>query len=343
MKTIEKYNKEFREKAVLSGFSADEIEKCLKYAHPILEKGLPVIYNTTNLSSLVGYNKKYLKRASGYPKFFYIKHTIPKRNGKMRILYEPLPSLKEIQIWIKDNLLVDVPVSRYAKAYTNGRSIKEHVKYHKGQKNVLTLDIEDFFGSITFQMVEELFSSFGYSSLISNLLAKLCTFQNSLPQGAPTSPIISNIILKPLDDTLSDYCRKKDIKFTRYADDLAFSGDEINKMELEAIISQKLREIGGLRLNSEKTMLMKKNQRQTISGVIVNKKVQVPREKRDELRQAIYYIEKFGLEEHLQKIKCTKSNYLKHLLGIANYITFINPKDEKTNAIKDRLSKMLED
>ena len=88
---------------------------------------------------------------------------------------------------------------------------------------------------------------------------------------------------------------------------------------------------------------MGRNQRQVISGIVVNEKVQVPRKKRDELKQAMYYIDKFGLEDHLRKIDCSKSNYLKHLLGIANYITFINPNDSKTITIKDKIYKMLKD
>lgn len=342
MVTFDKYKKKFTEKAIQTGYSADEVNKCLDYAKPILEKNLPVIYNTSNLSALVGFNKQYLKRASAYPDYFYKEHIIPKKSGGVRRLYEPLPNLKDVQGWIAKNILNEIPISRYAKAYVYDRSIKDHVKFHDGQKVVLTLDIEKFFDNINLDIVEEMFLSFGYSKLVSNLMAKLCCFKKKLPQGAPTSPVISNIIIKPLDDILSEYCRAKELKYTRYADDLAFSGDKIEKAELESIISKTLRNLGGLKLNSDKTMIMRDNQRQTIAGIVVNAKTQVPREKRDELRQAMYYIEKFGLEDHLQKINCSKSNYIKHLLGIANYITFINPKDEKTKVIKEKLYKLVE-
>lgn len=342
MMTFDKYKKAFTVKALQSGFSADEVNKCLAYAKPLLDNNLPVIYNTSNLSALVGYNKKYLKRASAYSEYFYKEHHIPKKNGGTRTLFEPLPNLKDVQSWIAKNILNEIPISRYAKAYANDRSIKDHVKFHKGQKVVLTFDIEKFFDNINQGLVNKLFLNLGYSKLVSNLMAKLCCFKNCLPQGAPTSPVISNIILKPLDDTISEYCRAKDLKYTRYADDLAFSGETIDKDELESLISKKLRDIGRLKLNPDKTMLMSNNQRQTIAGIIVNEKTQVPREKRDELRQAMYYIEKFGLEDHLQSINCSKSNYLKHLLGIANYITFINPKDEKAKVIKEKLYKIIE-
>lgn len=339
MTIIDKYKKAFTEKAINSGFSDDEIQKCLQYAEPILQKGLPVIYNTTHLSSLVGYNKRYLKRASAYTKYFYKQHVIPKKNNDFRYLYEPLPSLKEIQQWILENILNKIPVSRYAKAYTSGRSIKDHVKYHKGHKVVLTLDIKAFFDNIHLDLIEKLFLQLGYSNLISNLLAKLCCHEYTLPQGASTSPRLSNIILNPMDEALSEYCRTNKLRYSRYADDLAFSGEEINVDELNKLIENELKKVR-LQLNKDKTMLMKDNRRQIISGIIVNDKIQVPRKKRDELRQAMFYIEKYGLDDHLKKINCTKANYVKHLLGIANYITFINPKDSKTLEIKKKLFEM---
>lgn len=339
MDTFEKYQKAFTEKALQNGYSDDEINKCLFYSKSIIDKGFPVIYNTSHLSALVGYNKKYLKRASAYTSYFYKRHVIPKKNNKTRNLDEPLPSLKEIQYWILQNILDKIQISRYAKAYTSGRNIKDHVKYHKSQNFVLTLDVKDFFTNITFKHINKLFSNLGYSIYVANLLAKLCCLENSLPQGAPTSPRLSNIIMQSFDDVISVYCMDNKLRYSRYADDLAFSGNTINIDELTALIKSNL-DLIELKINENKTMLMKNNQRQIISGIITNSKIQVPREKRDELRQAMFFIDKFGLDDHLNHIKCNKANYLKHLLGIANYITFINPKDEKTLAIKRKLYDM---
>jgi len=339
MNDFEKYQKAFSEKAIGNGFSTDEINRCLKYSKPIINNGFPIIYNTSHLGACIGYNKSYLKRASAYTKSFYKTHVILKKNGKQRYLSEPLPSLKEIQYWILENILTKVKISKYSKAYSANRSIKDHVRYHKGQKIVLTLDIEGFFDNITLPKVQDIFLKIGYSKLISNLLAKLCCLEECLPQGAPTSPRISNIVLNNFDEVISEYCRKNDIKYTRYADDLAFSGD-FSSDDLIHLVSTELNHIG-LFLNESKTMVMSGNQRQIISGIVVNSKAQVPREKRDELRQALYYIRKHGLEDHLERINCTKANYVRHLLGIANYILFINPKDIKTLAIKEELKKYL--
>ncbi|CAA0260671.1 reverse transcriptase domain-containing protein [Tenacibaculum maritimum] len=343
MKTFEIYKQEFTKKALDAGYSADELNKCLIYAEPLYNRRLPIIYNLSHFSAYVGYNAKYIRRAikTDSTKFFYREYSILKKNGSLRVINEPLPSLKEIQKWILDNALNNMAISAYAKAYTFNRSIKDHVKYHKNQKSLLTLDIENFFNNITADKVEKLFINKGYSLLVSNLMSKICTLKNCLPQGAPTSPRISNILMLPFDDKISKYCKTKgNIKYTRYADDLAFSG-EINKEEIVELVTNELKELG-LTLNIDKTIEKKQSQQQIISGIVVNKKIQVPRKKRDELRQSMYYIEKFGLENHLVKIKCSKSNYLKHLLGIANYIIFINPKDEKTIEIRTKLFKMIE-
>lgn len=349
MKTFDSYKEEFTKKALDSGYSADELHKCLIYAEPLYNKRLPIIYNLSHFSALVGYNSKFIRRAikTNHTKFFYRKYSIPKKNGKLRFINEPLPSLKEIQKWILDNILNNIPISAYAKAYTFNRGIKDHVKYHKNQKSVLTLDIENFFNNITSDKVEKLFIDKGYSPLVSNLLSRLCTLNNSLPQGAPTSPRISNILMLSFDNEISNYCKPKlidgktvQIKYTRYADDLAFSG-EFEMEDITKLVNRELKKLG-LNLNKDKTIEKRENQQQIISGIVVNKKIQVPRNKRDELRQSMYYIEKYGLENHLAKIECTKSNYISHLLGIANYIVYINPNDKKTLEIRAKLFEMKE-
>jgi RNA-directed DNA polymerase len=335
------YRKQFEEKAENAGYSYDEIIKCLEYARPILENGVPIIYNTSHLSALVGYDKNYLKRAALSTKFFYREFKILKKNGKFRIISEPLPSLKEIQHWILNEILYKINVSKYAKAYIPGRTIKEHIRFHKNKHIVLTVDIKDFFGSIKMKSVEDVFKELGYSEFIYNLLAKLCCLRNSLPQGAPTSPYLSNIICEEMDNEIAAYCMGGEIKFSRYADDMAFSG-EFDHIMLERELRKILKK-HGFTINKSKTRLMKQNQPQIIAGVLVNKKFQVPRKQRDELRQAVYYIEKFGLESHLDKIKCQKSSYIEHLLGIANYMLFLNPKDQKVKEYKSILYKYVQD
>ena len=202
---FEQYKQEFEIKASNSGYTAENIERCLNYARPLIDKGFPVIYNTSHLSVLVGYRKDYIKRAVVYTPYFYRDFEIKKKNGKMRKISEPLPSLKEIQDWILVNILEVEKVSPFAKAYRKKVGLLENVKFHKNQPKVLTLDLKDFFPSIKTENVELIFRSFGYSVLISSLLSKLCTRDSCLPQGAPTSPYLSNIFFKRADDLIIKY------------------------------------------------------------------------------------------------------------------------------------------
>lgn len=329
---ISSYEKKFRVEAKNAGYSESNIQKCLNYANPLISKGYPVIYNTSHLSSLVGYNKRYLKRAVKYSSYFYREFKVPKKSGQgSRTIHEPLPSLKEIQRWILDNILYKIEISRYTKAYVPSRNIYDNVKYHRRQKVVVSLDIINFFPSIRIHQIEKIFNELGYSSNVANLLGKLCCLEDSLPQGAPTSPYLSNIALHSFDRIMEKYCNTNNIRYTRYADDLTFSG-EFNTKDLIQFVRQNLESIG-LRLNENKSLIMNKNQRQHVTGIIVNEKLQVPRETRKEIRQAAYYIKKFGLDDHIKHLGYTKANYLKHILGKANYALFINPKDSEIREI----------
>jgi len=333
--TFDNFEKKFRLKASKSGYSEDEVLKCLSYAKPLLEKGLPIIYNTSNLSVLVGYKKVYLKRAALFTNFFYRRFTIKKKNNKLRTLSEPLPSLKEIQTWILNNILYNIPISKFAKAYIPNRNILDNTRYHRNKEKVLSLDIKDFFPSIKRTNIENIFLGQGYSSNVSNLLSKLCCCDESLPQGAPTSPYLSNIYLNNFDALIAEYCIEKSIRYTRYADDIAFSGD-FNEQPLMDLIVIELGKIG-LFLNPNKVKVMGKDERQIVTGIVVNSVIQIPKYQRNEIRKEIYYIKKFGLDEHLIRTANTRKNYIKHLIGKIDYAAFINPKDEEMQQYKTYL------
>lgn len=333
------YEQKFRKKAVDTGYSEYNIMKCLEYAKKLLDRGFPVIYNSSHLSSLVGYKRSYLKRAFYSTKYFYRKFKVKKKNGKKREICEPLPSLKEIQHWILSSILYKHEVSKFAKAYIPKRKITDNVRFHKGQEKVICVDIVNFFPTITEGKVNEIFQNMGYSNRVSVILSRLCCLEGCLPQGAPTSPQLSNIYMLNFDKKLSTFSLKNNYRYTRYADDLTFSG-EIDVKELMEKVGIELAGLN-LELNSDKTKVMTKGMRQVVTGIVVNKTNQVPIEKRRELRQAIYYIEKFGLASHLSRIKCSKSNYIKHLLGKVNYVLFINPKDKEAREQKKFLVNVL--
>lgn len=324
---FQQYALSFRKKALEATFSESEIQKCLAYAKPIIDRKLPVLYNTTHLAAMVGYKKVYVKKAALYTSYFYRKFTINKRNGRPRQIAEPLPSLMEIQSWILGNILEKIHVSKFAKAYIENRDIRDNAKYHIGKDVVLNLDIKDFFPSIKREYVERIFSQLGYSSNISNLLSKLCTLNNSIPQGAPTSPYLSNLYLHEFDNKVADFVVNEKIRYTRYADDLTFSGN-FDPEPIIQFIAKELKAVK-LSLNEAKTKIMKKNVQQMVTGVVVNEKMQISRKERQNLRLELHYLTTFGPESHKKATGNTKANYIHHVLGRINYLLMLNPDDKE--------------
>ena len=201
---------------------------------------------------------------------------------------------------------------------------------------VLSLDIENFFGSIRESKVYFFFHKLGYSKQVAMMLTKLCTLDGSLPQGAPTSPALSNLISLRIDRRISGFALKNKIRYTRYADDLAFSG-EFDTGSVIRLVSKILND-EGLNINQAKTRLMLPHNQQEVTGIVVNEKMQAPRPVRRNLRKAVHYIEKFGLDSHLDFIRNTRANYLNHLKGIANFILFVNPQDHDAKHALEVLS-----
>jgi RNA-directed DNA polymerase len=330
-----KYKKDFEIKATNLGYTAENIERCLNYARPLIDKGFPVIYNTSHLSDLVGYRKDFIKRAVKHTPYFYRNFKIKKKDGKFREISEPLPSLKEIQDWILTNILEVEKVSPFAKAYRKKVGLLDNVKFHVKQAKILTLDLKDFFTSIKREKVELIFLSFGYSDLIANLFSKLCTKDGFLPQGAPTSPYLSNIFFKIADDAICKYCLDNNIRYTRYADDLNFSGMFDEKKLIEHI-KYTIHPMN-LFLHPNKIKIIKQNQRQTITGIVVNEKPQVVFHKRNKLRQEMYYIIKFGIQTHMQNKNIKFKNYIQHLMGKINFILQLNPNDMEFQKYRSHL------
>lgn len=204
------YCDEFRKEAFEVNLNETDINEYLEYAKTLFEKELPIIYDQYHLSLLVGYQYEYLLAASNSSEHFYRKFKIPKKNGDLREISEPLPSLKEIQHWILNEILYKLKVSKFAKAYVKGKSIKENARFHRNQKQVLTLDIKDFFPSIKVFKVIDIFKSIGYCDSVAVMLANLCCLDGSLPQGAPTSATLSNLVMIEVDNLISEFveCNK---------------------------------------------------------------------------------------------------------------------------------------
>jgi RNA-directed DNA polymerase len=332
---FQQYKKQFIRKAKREGFNQLEINRCLQYAENLMNNGLPVIYDIDHFSRLVGYDKLYIRKAITHSPAFYRKFKVTKRNGTSRLLAEPLPSLKEIQFWILKNILHQLPIHSHAKAYKPGIGLKENLRFHVNQPMVMTMDIVDFFPSIKRNQIEEEFVRMGYGKRISNLFAKLCTLSDHLPQGAPTSPYLSNLIFRTVDEELAEFSKTHNIRYTRYADDLTFSG-EFDPNLLFNRVQPAVNSIG-LNVHPTKTKVMKRHQQQRVTGMNVNKKTQVPFDKRNRLRQEMYMIEKYGFQEHLRHCSITDHHYLNRLKGRVNFVLHLNPDDQEFKQYKAEL------
>lgn len=307
--------------------SSEYTQKYLAYAKNLFDNNLPIISSPEHFSLLVGLEHQYVCNMAHASDRFYRHFSIPKSNGKMRDIDEPLPDLKFVQTWILHNILEKCQISDYAKAYFKGRTLKHNARFHRAQKIVVTMDIKDFFPSISVKDVTNIFENMGYFHNLSCFLAYLCCLNDVLPQGAPTSPYLSNLRMIGLDDKISKYTSSRNIRYTRYADDLTFSGD-FNPHHIINDISRII--FGeGFSINSEKTRVARSSARQEVTGIIVNSHMQLSKEKRKNIRQQVYYIKKFGLDSHLERIEENRSNYLNHLLGQINFALFVNPKDKE--------------
>ena len=132
--------------------------------------GLPIISSPKHFSQLIGMQHRYVCSMAIKPIKFYRTFTIKKASGKDRDISEPLPDLKQIQHWILDNILEKCPVSAYAKAFVKKRTLKENARYHRAQKVVVSMDIKDFFPSISVFRVFDIFNEMGYSKSVSRFL-----------------------------------------------------------------------------------------------------------------------------------------------------------------------------
>lgn len=277
--------------------------------------------------------KKYIKTiysiSNNMEKNYKI-YKIKKRNGKYRTIYEPNLILKQIQKQILNNILNNKSISKYAKAYHKGIQLKDNAILHINKEMILKLDIKDFFENISFlDIYNSCFPIEYFPKSVGMILTYLCTYDNHLTQGSPTSAYISNLVMKKFDEELGNWCDLMNISYTRYSDDMTFSG-KFNPSELITKVRKMLYKLG-LELNNDKIHIVHKSSSQNVTGVVVNEKMQVNVKYRNKIRQEIYYIKKFGLSSHLKKcdINIDSKRYLNILYGRVIYVLQINENDKE--------------
>ena len=294
----------------------------------------------TSIEQDLGFTARTLYGLSNNLEKHYRNVYLPKSDGTKRKLSVPDLILKRVQKSIADHILTQYPISNYAKAYKVGSSVQRNALPHVGKKKILKLDIEGFFDNILYSRVKDVvFREDKFSEPIRILLTMLCYYKESLPQGAPTSPAITNIIMYDFDEKIGKFCEENNISYTRYCDDMTFSGDFDEKAVI-SVVKDELRKLG-LFLKNRKTAVIPSTKRQTVTGIVVNEKIGLTKEYKNKIRQEIYYIKKYGIDGHLSRIgELDKQHYLNSLRGRIAFVLQTIPNNEEFLGYKEFLKNM---
>lgn len=336
--TFEIYSEQFLHRLIArdgGDYDPEYLASCLRYSKKLLDNGVPVIFDRDHLCHLTGFTHEFIQSAAGSPHLFYRSFAVPKKSGGSRLISEPLPSLKVLQAWIYENILLRVPVSVAAKAFIPGAKLRDAARFHLKRNFVVRIDIANFFPTISRRRVFGVFRSLGYSSSVAGDLSRLCCLDDCLPQGGVCSAYISNIVLRRADARLLAFARASSLRYTRYADDFTVSGDNFSPAIVEFV--QRVIVSEGFEVNHKKTAIMRPGSRQLVVGHVVNARLNAPREYRRALRQAAYYIEKHGIDSHLAHLDERRSGARDYYLGKASFALTANPSDRDARRLRSVL------
>jgi RNA-directed DNA polymerase len=336
-------------------FDTDYLDKLLVTGRKIQSFNIPVIFSLSHLANLSNTRysdlHEFVSRSKDSP---YRNFTIKKRSGGKRWISVPAPSLMATQGWIAKNILNNVIPHKTAFAYVINRKIIEHTRKHCAADWILKIDIKDFFSNISERQVFKVFESLGYPNLLAFEMARLCTRETprrkgkrwsnrsidelpniyqaltvgSLPQGAPTSPALSNLVCIKMDEQLEALALEVGATYSRYADDLCFSFSSSTHesiLEIKKNISKILHN-QGFEENLKKTRIIPPGARKIVTGLLINSDVpKIPKEIRNNVRMHLYYSKKFGIPSHCRN-KGFRSviGFRNHLYGLIRYIYSIN-------------------
>jgi len=323
------------------------------------ETNLPKLANSATLAHWLNLSPRYLDwfadvegyRASACMEStrHYTYRWIPKRRGPPRLIEAPKQLLKGLQLKILREILDPIAPHDSAHGFRRGRSCLTGAQIHAGEDIVVTMDLENFFPSVGIRAVNGLFRSLGYPWEVTRLLAGLCGtvtpawlfdalpagkrpdrdsrdrfLQGHLPQGAPTSPALANLCVRRLDCRLDGLARRLGARYSRYGDDLAFSGDS----DFAACGDRFLRLAmaicadEGFAVNRRKTRIMRRSGRQRVTGIVVNDHMNVPRPEYDRLKAILHNCVRHGPAD---QNRLNHSDFRAHLDGRITWVENVNP------------------
>lgn len=288
--------------------------------------GLPVFQTIDDFSKITHVSKYTIYQLSKHADKYYKTYLIPKKSGKHRKICHPSKKLKGLQSWILVNILNKLNVSSSCKGFEKGSSTANNVEPHKGANAVLSIDLKDFFPTIKSNQIYSIFTTLGYNTGISSVLAKICTFEGSLPQGSPCSPKLANLAAWTLDVRVQGYVGKRGITYTRYADDLSFSALSPSKVVRIIPMIKSIIKDENFKVNTAKTRVAGLARAKKITGLIItDDSFGIGKKKYKELRSKIYHL-----------TFPTEQSNIKLLYEVNGWLAYLNSVDKK------RLSKAKE-
>lgn len=318
---------------------------------------LPLLSTPAELASALGLAMPRLRWLAFHneaaSRIHYVRFEVPKKSGGTRILQAPHRDLAAAQNWIFREILGKLPVHPAAQGFVVGRSTLTNAQPHVGKDVVVNLDLKDFFPSIHFPRVRALFERMGYSGAVATILALLCTESprtqvtyagstyfvangpRALPQGACTSPALSNLIAERLDRRLTGLADKLGLTYTRYADDLTFSGGPEFRDRIGYLLGRvrHIAEAEGFRVNESKSRVQRRSTAQMVTGLVVNDHPAIPRKERRRLRAVLHQASKQGLDAQARPGRPAIRQWL---LGMISYVRMVQP------ALGERLRKQFD-
>lgn len=302
--------------------------------------GLPLLFCEQDVADLLGISLGRLrwfthdKAADGL--WHYVRFTIPKRSGGERVILAPKRELKALQRKVLAEVVGKAPVALAAHGFVPGKSTVTNARAHVGKQVILKLDLKDFFPSITFARVRGMLMALGYPFAVAAVLALLCTEYEREPfaregkqyfisvgprhlvQGAPTSPTLANLVAWQLDRRLGGLAARRGFTYTRYADDLVFSGDDETAVRTLRVIAHKIIRDENFTVNQAKTRIAKRSARQVVTGLVVNDAVGTPRDVRRRLRAILHHAETEGLAAQNRDHRKDFAAYLRGMIAYVN-------------------------
>lgn len=235
----------------------------------LVGSGLPPLTSIVTASTIFGVSKSFIGAISQQPNKYYRQFKI-RKGRKQRHIQAPKIALKIIQRWFGYHLARSTPLPDYVFGFVPGKNgVIEAAKLHCGAHWVYSLDLRDFFPSIAGYQVTSALQSAGYSERAAKFISRLCTFDDRLPQGSPASPVLSNLVFKSTDNALKDIAEQLGVRYSRYADDLVFSGIDSPPESLPNQVKRILMH-SGWTIANEKEHLAKAPARLKVHGLLVH-------------------------------------------------------------------------